>query len=73
MQQVGVRRQYALDESEVIENPDELQDNAGEVCTAENVNECIKDLMALGYGGGKEPHELAAEQVIFQSRSWKAA
>ena len=55
-----------MDASSVIPEPEELEDNSGEVCTAENVATCLQDLMALGYGGGKAPHELASEQASIQ-------
>ncbi len=73
MQQKGVIRQYAVNENAVVPDPDELHDNAGEVCNAQNVAECIKDLMSLGYGGGKSPHELASEQASFRVKSWFVA
>ena len=69
MQQVGVRKQYAYDESAVVPNPEDLEDNAGEVCTSENVADCIRDLMELGYGGGKAPYELASEQASIHYHS----
>ncbi len=65
MQQVGVRKQYAYDASVVVPEPEELEDNAGEECTAENVAACLADLIALGYSGGKSPSELASEQASF--------
>ena len=65
MSQKGVLKMYAYSEDMVVPEPDELEDNAGNECTAESVDACLKDLMALGYGGGKSPQEMAAEQASY--------
>ncbi len=63
MAQATIRKTYAYHEDDVSTEPEILENNAGELCTSENVDEAITALMSLGYGGGKTPREMMAEEV----------
>ena len=63
MNQKGVQKQYAYSEENVVKEPEELVSNAGEVCTEDAVDEAIAALTSIGYGVGRTPREMSAEQV----------
>ncbi len=63
MTQKGVKKQYAYSEDSVVLEPEVLDDNAGETCTRDLVDEAIAALESLGYGLGKRPHDYAKEHV----------
>ncbi len=62
---VGVRKMYVSHPDDVDENPPDLVDNQGYECTEDSVDECIKVLTDLGYGGKSTPGDIMASKVNY--------
>ncbi len=69
MNMVGVRKMYPSHEDDVDADPPDLVDNQGFECTEEAVDDCIKVLNDLGYGGKETPGEIMASRVIIPLNS----